>query len=160
MKPKFFNSSGLTLIELMIGVLIIALIATVAIAAIQNSRAKSRDAKRVYDIQQYVKALDLYFVENNGNYPPDAGALGAGRSDSLNLALRPYLPDLPGDPQDDGGLNPDNYYYYIPANDCFGVGELVATIHALNIESNRQEYLQNPCTSGSSESGASLSDHL
>ena len=103
----------------------------------------------------------MYSSSNNGNYPTDSGFLGAGRSDALNNAIRPYFAEMPGDVQDNGGPTPANYYYFIPDNNCFGVGEVFPTVHVLDIESNREEYLQNPCTpSGSTEGGANVADHL
>ncbi|MEI7452084.1 MAG: prepilin-type N-terminal cleavage/methylation domain-containing protein [Candidatus Falkowbacteria bacterium] len=56
MKKKAF-----TLIELLIVIAIIGLLATLSVIALNNARAKSRDAKRVADVKQMQTALELFF---------------------------------------------------------------------------------------------------
>lgn len=151
---------GLTLIELMVVILIIALIATIAVIAVRNARAKARDAKRVYDISQYAKALTIYAQENSGAFPAQDGYLGRGGL--VDTALAKYLPDAPSDPLDTGGTaTSDYYYYYVAQNNC--QGEILPSVHVQNIESSNPDFNRNPCTvgSGGSEHGyASESDYL
>ncbi|OGL87724.1 hypothetical protein A3I42_03380 [Candidatus Uhrbacteria bacterium RIFCSPLOWO2_02_FULL_49_11] len=70
---------GFTLIELLVVIAIIGLLATLAVVALNNARAKSRDAKRVSDIKQVQTALELYYSDQNG-YPVmgQTGVLGVG----------------------------------------------------------------------------------
>ena len=151
---------GLTLIELMVAVLIIALIATVAVIAVGNARGKARDAKRMYDIAQYAKALIIYAQENNGTFPAQDGFLGRGGL--VDAALAKYLPQAPADPIDSGGMGTDDYYYYYVAqNNC--QNEIVPSVHVQHIESSNPDFHVNPCTlgAGGSEHGyANQSDYL
>ncbi|MDO8593056.1 MAG: type II secretion system protein [bacterium] len=72
------KQSGFTLIELLVVIAIIGLLSTLAVVALNNARAKSRDAKRVSDIKQVQTALELYYNDQN-KYPVDSAVvLGAG----------------------------------------------------------------------------------
>ena len=66
LKQKF--SKGFTLIELLVVISIIGLLASVVLVALNSARQKSRDAKRVADMNQFAKALELYFNFCN-SYP-------------------------------------------------------------------------------------------
>ena len=63
------KQKGFTLIELLVVIAIIGLLSTLAVIALNNARAKSRDARRVSDIKQIQSALELYYNDENG-YPP------------------------------------------------------------------------------------------
>ena len=63
------NAKGFTLIELLVVIAILGLIAAVILVSLNSLRSKARDAKRVSDINQVSKALEIYFA-NNGTYPP------------------------------------------------------------------------------------------
>ena len=70
------NKKGFTLIELLVVIAIIALLASVVLVALNSARQKSRDAKRIADINQLGKAFELYF-NSNYSYPTlsSSGAL-------------------------------------------------------------------------------------
>ena len=62
------KSKGFTLIELLVVIAIIGLLSTFAVVALNSSRAKSRDAKRLSDIKAIQTGLELYYADNN-KYP-------------------------------------------------------------------------------------------
>jgi prepilin-type N-terminal cleavage/methylation domain-containing protein len=59
-----------TLIELLVVIAIIGLLATLSVLALNNARAKSRDAKRVADIKQIQTALELH-LNDAQTYPAE-----------------------------------------------------------------------------------------
>lgn len=52
---------GFTLIELLVVISIIGLLASIVLVALNSARQKSRDAKRLADVNQISKALDLFY---------------------------------------------------------------------------------------------------
>lgn len=104
-----------TLIELLLVIAIIGLIATVSIAAVGGARAKGRDEKRVTDLKQIQKALELSFEPGSG-YPVVASPLtiGAGATDVLcsKGAVTAFVAEQDAANCDDGkvymGLVPSN----------------------------------------------------
>ncbi len=55
------NKAGFTLIELLVVIAIIGLLASVVLVSVNSARQKSRDAKRLADINQIAKALELFY---------------------------------------------------------------------------------------------------
>lgn len=113
MKHMFSSSKGFTLIELLVVIAIIGLLASTVFTSLGSARAKARDARRMSDMNEIAKALDLYYAQN-GSYPVVAtwssygnsvngGACGVGGGTSgaggyiPNLAPT-YLAQLPVDP--------------------------------------------------------------
>ncbi len=89
---KLNNHKGFTLIELLVVIAIIGILSTLAIVALGNARARSRDAKRVSDIRQIHSALELYF-NDNGIYPT---AITPGNS--LSNGTTTYMAAIPSNP--------------------------------------------------------------
>ena len=79
---------GFTLIELLVVIAVIALIAVLILSAVKNVRVKSRDVRRVSDINSIQEGLSMYY--NNNYLYPDSGG-GAieinGTSDAMSVAL-------------------------------------------------------------------------
>ncbi|QQG52863.1 MAG: prepilin-type N-terminal cleavage/methylation domain-containing protein [Candidatus Falkowbacteria bacterium] len=62
------DKDGFTLIELLVVIAIIGLLSTLSILALNQARARARDARRISDVKQISKALEIYYNES-GNYP-------------------------------------------------------------------------------------------
>lgn len=143
-----FKPKGFTLIELLVVIAIIGLLSTLAVVALNNARAKSRDAKRVSDIKQMQTALELYFVDNN-KYPTAASAveLGTANYDVLcNVAAgfvagagdctdgaTVYMGTVPSNPSPSGAaysyLSANGTSYSIGFNIENATGQLTAGTH-------------------------------
>ena len=65
---------GFSLIELMVGVSIIAVLATVGMVSYRSANARARDSRREADVQQIRAALEMYRTDN-GVYPNDLATL-------------------------------------------------------------------------------------
>ena len=102
------NKKGFTLIELLVVIAIIGLLTTMSVLALQSSRARERDAKRLGDVKQLQTALALY--EHDADTYPATASVTPGASLGYNgvvyMALVP-TPPLP----DDGCSGSDKYTY-------------------------------------------------
>ena len=112
------NQRGFTLIELLVVIGIIGVLATIVLGAVNSAREEANDSRRISDIRQMQRALELAFDEN-GEYPTSAWTCShqAGwQSGVLATALEPYLSTLPVDPINEttgNGYNGyHNYCYY------------------------------------------------
>jgi len=88
------NGAGFTLIELVVVIAIIALILAIAAVNYSSANKRTRDGRRLSDLQQIRSAAELYRVDN-GSYPANTAAMAS------------YLPVAPIDP-----LSGSNYAYY------------------------------------------------
>jgi type II secretion system protein G len=87
------SKQGFTLIELLVVVAIIGLLATLSIVALNNARARARDARRVADIKQIQTALELYY-NDQGSYPT-ANIISAGTVATNSIVYMGTVPTAP-----------------------------------------------------------------
>jgi len=71
-KPK--QVWGFTLIELLVVISVIALLASVIMAGLSDARTKAENSGTVQQIDAYLKAAELYQVDN-GHYPTPTGTV-------------------------------------------------------------------------------------
>lgn len=120
---------GFTLIELLVVIAIIGVMASLAIVNLNQSRKKSRDARRMADIKEIDNAIQLYIAKNihapylNDTCPPSNPGPSCSASvpqKNWNLLyedLAPFIKKLPEDPCGEkcGSGNPFYaYQYYAP----------------------------------------------
>lgn len=110
MNNSYLKNNGFTLIELLVVVAIIGLLSSVVLASLNTARAKSRDAKRLSDLEQIRTALTTYYIDNNGTYPTTNGSWHgncatfgsydvSGASGYIPYLAPTYISVLPLDPK-------------------------------------------------------------
>jgi general secretion pathway protein G len=94
MRPR-----GFTLIELLVVIAIIGLLSSVVLASLSQARSKSRDSRRIADLNQIRNALELYY-HNFGDYPDClySGNHSAGTACGTLLEGSGYIASIPKDP--------------------------------------------------------------
>jgi len=102
------KGAGFTLIELLVVIVIIGLLSTMAVVALNNVRMKSRDVVRVADIKNIQTALEFYF-NDVGFYPAVVASGGAIANAGITyMALVPTAP-IPADNTCNGVQNTYTY---------------------------------------------------
>ncbi len=123
------NNRGFTLIELLVVISIIGFLASLSIFSLNNTRMKSRDAKRIASLKQIQLALDLYYDKHN-TWPAitedsccdgwDQGYCNSDKSDGFirDLVNEGLISEVPGDPKFYGGCDSFSYYVYNGGYGC------------------------------------------
>ncbi len=62
--------SGFTVLELVIVIVVLALLGTLSAVALRGALHRMREVKRSADLNEFVKALEIY-KQQYGDYPPD-----------------------------------------------------------------------------------------
>lgn len=116
------KKKAFTLIELLVVVAIMGLLSAVAIIALNNARARARDARRISDIKQIQTAFELYYLDQN-EYPDESTitykVIGGNCLDSTNgledeaCSGTTYMAEIPENPQPrtDGSCTDTKYTY-------------------------------------------------
>lgn len=91
------RGAGFTLIELLVVVAILGILATMVLFSVRDIKAKSRDARRVSDIQSIQQALGMY-NNNHQSYPIFDGYIAGDDDMSTALANDLLISKTPTDP--------------------------------------------------------------
>lgn len=96
------KNRGFTVLELLVVVAIIGILAAVTLALLSDTRARSRDAKRLSDMREIEKAINLYYAEN-GNFPVEETEITITGEDDLSGVLEgaSLISEVPADPLHD-----------------------------------------------------------
>lgn len=131
------STSGFTIVELLIVIVIIAILAAITVTAYNGIQERSRKAYFLSDISNIKKAMEFFKTEN-GTYPqcpsgPECGYISAIKPQlepkyasglsNYNFAYVTYVTQLPGTDQERWGMryvaNADPYK--VPQTCKFGV---------------------------------------
>lgn len=147
---------GFTLIELLVVIAIIGLMSTIAVVSLNSARERARDAKRLSDIAQIQKVLEIYY-DTYGRYPTGdgdgCGGWDVGNQDSAanrKLLSNTALPDSPAesmlrDPTATGNCAGYHYYRY-PAgsNGCDSSKGAFYVLGIFDMEASSRPHPQSP----------------
>ncbi|MFH0840418.1 MAG: FISUMP domain-containing protein [bacterium] len=103
------KNKGFTMIELLIAIVIIGIISTFISVALNNSRLKARDAKRVSDLKQIQGALEIYKIDE-GTYPSSLTPGSPLTGPTSGITYMNKVPSNPS-PRTDGGCPNSDYFY-------------------------------------------------
>ena len=134
---------GFTLIELMVVIAIIGVLATIISAPIQTYLKKSRDAKKVADMNEIKNALGQYSVDHNGYFPLTLGAV-----------VPAYIKSLPPNVASTTA-NKDKYMYVIYKDSASNVISYHLGV-ALEFQNTAIQGLDADCTGASDTSSLAV----
>jgi type II secretion system protein G len=131
---NFKLRNGFTLIELLVTIGIIAILVVIGVVSYGSINRRSRDTRRMSDIEQIRSALEMYRADNG--FYPNVGAgvfVDVEQLRDVLVTVNSYLPTIPEDPKDNE-VNPymvifqkdpaqENYYRYCIAAVLEGTGE-------------------------------------
>lgn len=137
---------GFTIIELLIVVAILGILSAVVLSILTDARLDARDKRRVADLEQIVKALELYHVDNR-SYPRESeGANGnISTNETFKSLMAPYLSGTLTDP---AGLGNDTFFYYYDGSHTCG-NRTYAVVFARQMDkpsnANYDDFLSTTC---------------
>jgi prepilin-type N-terminal cleavage/methylation domain-containing protein len=88
------SRKGFTLIELVVVIGIMGVLYSIVFGSISESKARSRDGKRISDVKQLQLALSQYFDACN-QYPATLDTA----ANCVTVSFGQYIPEIPTDPQ-------------------------------------------------------------
>lgn len=126
------NSRGFTLIELLVVIAIIGVLAAVVLVSTGSARIKSRDARRLSDMQQIKSGLDIHYSWGSGY--PATGTWNTAQAAFTNLNCSGVITlKVPNDP-----INVSNpafdYIYTQGGTSSSGCGETVYSTYKVEFQ--------------------------
>ena len=111
---KFIHTKrGFTLIELLVVIAIIGILSAVVLASLTTARQKARDSKRIAEVGQIQKGLDLYY-DINQTYPSTTPTSFSGVDAGVQAVTASGL--LPKTPTPPLGAGPNYVYHGVYSN--------------------------------------------
>lgn len=146
------QSRGFTLLEILVAIAIIGILASVMLASFNTAQEKTQDTRRITELDQLKKALELYHIDH-GHYPRESeGANGRiGEGAGVDEMLAPYMTKIPADPAGPGHAN---YYYYYDGRATCGGSDDIVVIFAYNMAQQTGNASKLPCTVWGGEGGS------
>lgn len=153
------SKSGFTIIELVIVIVIIGILATITLVAYNGTQARGRDTRRRTDINNMVKALELYYADN-GSYPVPSGSpspLGSSWYASSDSSWNTFkttlttIDNLPSDPRNAGSplaAGGYAYAYYSGSNCGHTAGQWYLIVYRYEAQSKEKYSGEGTCPSG------------
>ena len=99
---------GFTLLELLVVIAIIMVLTAAGVASYGVVTKRSRDSRRVSDLEQIRQGLEMY-RSDNGYYPNVNSGGYATAANLVATMVTTYMPSIPNDPKNDG----THQYYYV-----------------------------------------------
>ncbi len=140
--------AGFTLIELLVVIAIIGVLSSLFMANYMEIRKKSRDAKRMADLKQIQKALEMYRQDQDPPAYPEALPTPCTKWTDA-AGNKTYMPSVPGDPLGNCS-SPKPYYYNRPDTLDYVLGACMETMQ------NKENIVD--CTSYNIENCDEISD--
>ncbi|TSD03148.1 MAG: putative General secretion pathway protein GspG [Parcubacteria group bacterium Athens0714_16] len=96
---KSTNKKGFTILELMVSVAIIAILTSIILVTISGIKERSRDVRRLSDVNEIQKALNLYFSSHNifPVFPVEINITGDDAFSEILISEK-NMPAVPTDP--------------------------------------------------------------
>lgn len=152
---------GFTLIELLVVIAIIGLLASIVLINLNKVRAKARDGKRLSDMNAIIKALEMYY-DDNEIWPArtadgccdgwDQGPCGGDDTFIAGL-VGGYLPEVPVDPSGGSGTDCYGYNYYVYSAGNYGCDFSKGRFYVLGVKDMETSGRPHPQSPGWSCSG-------
>jgi len=140
------TTKGFTLVELMVVIAVLGMLSAIVMTVLSDAQRDAKDKRRVADLQQLQKALELYYVDHR-SYPKQSEFANGNVATNpvFQELMAPYMKGVPRDP-----INNDTYfYYYDGAHQCGN--RLYAVIFARQMEdpasSNYETFFNTTCGS-------------
>lgn len=103
------NTSGFTLVEILVVITILAILMTIGITVYSGVQKNARDLRRKSDLRTIKIALELYY-QSKGSYPIAASAASYGGGGyKFSTGTQPWIPELTEDYISSGELPKDPF---------------------------------------------------
>ncbi|MCX6721502.1 MAG: prepilin-type N-terminal cleavage/methylation domain-containing protein [Candidatus Staskawiczbacteria bacterium] len=106
------TQKGFTIIELIVVIAIIAVLAAIVMINVSGYIAKARNVKRISDVGNYVKALNMYYADK-GHFPNNDNSIGCCLGKGMSSDVLSACGNLP----DHSNVKCDTLGFSTPANE-------------------------------------------